>query len=298
MFDLHFHSDASDGEANLQTVAAAIAAHPELRRVALTDHDAIAASTRLAAEEARAWVGAELTSQTGSRRIDLLALGVRPDDAVLNDYLARRVVERRERFALFGQLLRARGWTFDPPAAVWDRPQLAQPHVVQELRRHPENIERLLALGVPAQAPVGVDDSIYATVLDELRPQIRLQTESAVLSGPQLVPMIQAAGGLAIVAHPWISPYQFGKQTRASARRLLAPLLRAGVDGLELWHSDQRDPAVLAELQALASKHHLLLSGGSDDHTADLHYLGTAVPDEPEAEAALEGLERAWRQRQ
>lgn len=298
MFDLHFHSDASDGEASFATVLAVTAAHRELRRLALTDHDAIEPGIRLAELDSRVWIGAELTSYTSGRRIDLLALGVRPDDAALNGYLAARVGSRRQRFALFGEALRHDGWIFAPPDAVWAKPQLAQPHLVAELRRHGENRSRLRRLGVPEQAPIGADDPIYAVVLEPLRPAVAAISEIAVPEGPAMVAMIHAAGGLAVVAHPWISPYERGGLEFAAARAALAPLLAAGLDGLELWHPDQRDAPAMAELADLAARHGLLVSGGSDDHTPGLIYLGSAVPASATAARALEGLERAWRRRQ
>jgi hypothetical protein len=217
VFDLHFHSTESDGAASFETVVAAAAAHHELARLALTDHDSIVASSRLTQIDDRAWVGAELTSFTGRRRIDLLALGVRPDDRPLLDYLARRVTERRDRFALFGELLRGDGWAFDPPAEVWARPQLASPHVVAEIRRQQANHERLTEMGIPLAADIGSGDPIYDRLLDPLGPEVRRRTESAVLEGPAAIAMIRRAGGLAIVAHPWISPYDRGEQTRSSA---------------------------------------------------------------------------------
>lgn len=297
MFDLHFHSDASDGEASFGTVLAATKAHSELRRFALTDHDAIAAAIELAELDDRAWVGAELTSYTDGRRIDLLALGVRPDDQVLNNYLVERVRSRRRRFDLFGELLMAEGWIFAPPDAVYAKPQLAQPHVVTELRRHPQNWARLAELGVPLRAPIGSDDPIYAVVLGPLRPQIEAVTEAAVPDGPAMVAMIAAAGGLSVVAHPWISPYDRGRTETAIARSALASLIAAGLDGLELWHPDQQDPAVLTELSDLAASYQLLVSGGSDDHTETLAHLGSAAPPSDVAEVALARLEAAHKKR-
>jgi predicted metal-dependent phosphoesterase TrpH len=297
MFDLHFHSDASDGEATFAAVLAAIATHSELRRFALTDHDAIAAAITLADHDNRAWIGAELTSFTQGLRMDLLALGVRPDDAALNDYLAGRVTSRRARFALFGQLLAAQGWVFEPPDEVWSKPQLARPHVVAELRRHAANRVRLAGLGVPSEPPGIGDDPIYAAVLEPLQSQIQSVTETDILDGPALVAMIRNAGGLAILAHPWISPYDLGRRASGPARALLMPLLAAGLDGLELWHPDQRDPAVAAEIAKVIADHGLLASGGSDDHTPDLGYLETMAPGDDIAVAALERLEQAWRAR-
>ena len=301
MFDLHFHSDASDGEANLETVIAAIAARPDLELVCLADHDALAASARLATAEPRAWVGIELTSFTSGLRADLLALNVAPDDKPLTAYLAIRVAERRARFALFGELLRADGWAFEPPAAIWAKPQLASPHVVAELRRTGENTARLEALGVPAsftRNEAGVDDPIYPRLLDAYDAQIKARTETGVGRTEDLIGLVHAAGGLAVVAHPWVSVYKGGQTPKTRARRILADLATAGLDGLELWHHDQTSiPAAQAELRAVALKHDLLLTGGSDDHSRELEFLGQVVPPEIDGRPYLERIRAAARRR-
>lgn len=297
MFDLHLHSDASDGEAPAAIVAAAIAARRDLVRVALTDHDTVTPSLALVAIEPRAWVGAELTSYVGSCRIDMLALGVRPDDTTLTGYLATRAGERRARFALFGDLLRAQGWIFDPPPGVWARAQLAQPHVVSELRRHEANLALLTTLGIGRNLEEGVDDPVYSQILGPLSPVIRARTETSVSESPALVGLIHAAGALAVVAHPWISAYEEGKAGIALGRQRLSAIIAAGVDALEIWHPSQ-DEFARAELTTVVEANGLLVTGGSDDHSPDLRWLGTAVPHGAYAAAALEGLEKAWLRRQ
>ena len=302
MFDLHFHSLASDGLASLDTVAAAVAARPDLALVALTDHDYLDYSIALASREPRAWTGVELISQIGSRRLDILGLNVRPDDRDLTRYLETRVIERRARFALYGELLRAAGWTFDPPAAIFARTQLAAPHVVAELRRQPVNEARLAALGIPVpdrSAPVNSDDDkpIYKLILNPLSPLIKARTETAVASCVDIIGLIHRAGGLAIVAHPWISPYDEGRQTKTKARRLLLELIGAGLDGLELWHHDQTAPAVQAEISQFAAAQGLLVSAGSDDHSLDLQHLGTALPAEIDGRPLLDKIRAAARRR-
>jgi len=297
MFDLHFHSDASDGEASLETVIAALAARPELELVCLADHDALSASAELAQVEPRAWVGIELTSMAGPRRVDLLALNVRPDYASLNAYLATRVTERRARFALFGQLLRSEGWIFEPPPEIWAKPQLAQPHVVAELRRHKVNLDRFENLGIPRQfenGAVGEDDPIYPRLLDGYDSIIKAQTETAVGRTEDLIALTHAAGGLAVVAHPWVNVYERGTANRIEARRILTALVEAELDGLELWHHDQTcNPAAQAELTAFAQEHDLLLTGGSDDHSPDLEFLGSALPAEVDGRPYLDRIRAA-----
>ena len=266
MFDLHFHSTASDGEATL-AVLRGVLAQSGLAGYALADHDYLASSVALAEGDTRAWTGIELAIDAGRFRIDVLALNVRPDNAVLNDYLVRRQAERQARFTLFGELLRERGWAFDPLPSVYDNPLLAQPHVVAELRRQPANMARLIKIG----ARDG-DTAIY----HELQPLgniIRARVEGAMLGPQAAFAMIHAAGGLASLAHPIFKPFEEG---RAKAQRLIAEWATAGLDGIEVFHPNQEE-AFRTELLELAQKHHLLVGAGSDDHTAEASFIGSQL---------------------
>jgi predicted metal-dependent phosphoesterase TrpH len=74
-------------------------------------------------------------------------------------------------------------------------------------------------------------------------------------SPAEVVGIIHEAGGLASLAHPGL------------VRRddLIAPLARAGLDALEVRHSDH-DEAMEARYRALARDLGLLVTGGSDYH--------------------------------
>jgi hypothetical protein len=205
MFDLHFHSRASDGKADFATVRTAVRAHPELVLLALTDHDAIADSERLAKLEPRAWVGAELTGFVGPTRVDILGLNLRPDHPELLSHLATRTKARRERFTLFGLLLRQAGRIFEPEADTLASPQLGLPHVARELRRHPDNYRALREAGLApdeANARAGDGhDAIYPLLLEPLDILVATRMTVGPTSGVDLIGLVHRAGGLALVAH-------------------------------------------------------------------------------------------------
>lgn len=71
----------------------------------------------------------------------------------------------------------------------------------------------------------------------------------------QLIELIHAAGGIAVWAHPYYS------------RRdgLIEPLLDAGLDGLECFHS-QFDEDTSSHYQEMAHENDLIVTGGSDFH--------------------------------
>jgi 3',5'-nucleoside bisphosphate phosphatase len=66
------------------------------------------------------------------------------------------------------------------------------------------------------------------------------------------------AGGVAVLAHP-------GRLAAAERDRVVGEALEAGVDGLEVWHS-QHDADLRRSLAALVERRGLLATGGSDYH--------------------------------
>ena len=296
MFDLHFHSNLSDGAASLSTIASVIAARPDLTLVALADHDRVDGSIKLADHERRAWVAAELTAFADRCRVDILALNVDPTNSRLTSYLSARASERVARFMVFGKLLRRDGWTFEPD--IPPEEQLTNAHVAAEIRRRENNHGRLTQIGVPISAPGrGERDMLYPRLLDGYGPEISSLVPTSVLSSAEAVVMIRAAGGLSVVAHPWVQPYGRGNSTKARAHRILDSLVAAGLDGIEIWHPQQNDPAVQSELRAYALPHNLLLTAGSDDHSADAGYIGSTLPPLAEAPALLDRIVTAARTR-
>jgi hypothetical protein len=299
-FDLHLHSRASDGAADLATLRASIAARPELALVALADHDTIADSVTLAATCPRALTAVELTAELrgptrGRSAPHLLGYGFDPADPGLIAYLETRSAERQARIQAWSERLTALGLRFEIDPVVAATSAVGKSQVVAELRRHPEN----LALLPPAPSEVGVSDPIYTNLLkrggaadiDDLVP-------SALLPLPEAIALLHGAGGLAILAHPRVSLYELGQDRRRADWRagaiwartqLRAWATEPGLDGLEVF-TPRQDPEFVAELLAMAGELDLLVSAGSDDHSADLADLGTAF----EGATASESQTEAW----
>jgi predicted metal-dependent phosphoesterase TrpH len=76
------------------------------------------------------------------------------------------------------------------------------------------------------------------------------------MSPEEAVELIHAAGGVAVMAHPGLVADYLG---------VLERLIAAGLDGIEYNHP--RNPTTVREnVRALAIKHDLILTGGSDFH--------------------------------
>jgi predicted metal-dependent phosphoesterase TrpH len=246
--DLHAHSAISDGtDSPAGLVAAAAAAGLDV--VALTDHDTFdglpEALAAAGAAGVRVLPGIELSAEAGGVSVHLLGYGCRADDSALLDELALIRRGRSGRIPAMLAALAALGMPLDAGllarvsgnATSIGRPHLADALVAQGyVADRTEAFDKYLADDGPAFVPR------YAAPL-----------ESA-------IGLIRAAGGVAVIAHPW------GRVSRGVLpEHYLAELAGRGLDGIEVDHNDH-DPATRDELRALAGRHGLLVTGSSDYH--------------------------------
>jgi predicted metal-dependent phosphoesterase TrpH len=70
-----------------------------------------------------------------------------------------------------------------------------------------------------------------------------------------VIELVHRAGGVAVLAHPGMS----------FPEAVLAELVASGLDGLEVFHPAHL-PSQIEHYMQLASRHELLITGGSDSH--------------------------------
>lgn len=88
----------------------------------------------------------------------------------------------------------------------------------------------------------------------------------------EIIDAIHEAGGIAVLAHPGFY----------NNFELLEELIPYGLDGVEVWHPENT-PEQQEHLKAIAAKHSLVMTGGSDFHGAYNAYplrVGEYGPDE------------------
>jgi predicted metal-dependent phosphoesterase TrpH len=241
--DLHLHSNRSDG---LLEPAAVIDAAQDagLRAVALTDHDTLSGieeAQQAATEIGLPFVpGIEFSCYDDSGSTHLLGYFIDPGHAELAEYLARARELRVERAREIVRKLNGLGADVtleDVKAQASEQGLIARPHVARALvaggwvQSYNEAFYRFIAAGQPAYVPTWR------------------------MSPAEGVSRIQAAGGLAILAHG-------GKSHSESAIRALVD---AGLDGLETLHPEH-GPYEVRRLRRLVAQHGLLETGGSDWH--------------------------------
>lgn len=239
------HTTASDGRLTPSDLVERCAS-AGLTTIAVTDHDTVGAvdetTTLAAARGMRVVPGVEITAVDEGRDVHVLAYFVEHRDEAFVAFLGRQRTAREERAREIGHRLAALGVPIDIDALVQQAhatpgTAIARPWLARELVRAghvasvQEAFDRYLAQGQPAFVQ---------------------------RTGPSpfdVVELIHAAGGIASMAHPGV--------TRKD--HLIAPLAEAGLDAIEVYHSDHA-PDVREHYRALAATLGLVTSGGSDFH--------------------------------
>ena len=241
--DLHLHTNVSDGRLSPTDVVKKVVA-AGLGFFSITDHNSIAgqheAKEAVPAGGPRCIYGVELSAQpNGAEELHVLGYGFDPaDDGLLA--MCRQLTQRKK------DQLRA---------------------IVMELRLQGVDVyESELAFGdddnyvgrpVLAELLVrkGVVRSMNQAFVRHLRPDTQTYVPMVLTPVKDVIEAIQAAGGLAVLAHPTID----------TVDRWLAPLAELGLDGIETYR-----PALSGNEQLYvekAAEHFgIFVTGGSDSH--------------------------------
>ncbi len=244
MIDLHAHTRASDGsDTSAELVEAAARAGVQV--LAVTDHDtvdgvaaALRAGPRLGIE---VLPGCEITGEVGGRVVHLLAYG----EGLLAPGAVDRVVavrrERAERNRRVGAKLEAlTGVGYRHALELAGGAALSRAHFARALVQRgavadvAEAFDRYLSNGRPAYVPA---------------PSLPVEEALA---------LVHALGGVVVLAHP-------GRLAAGEQGQVVAAAVAAGIDGIEVWHS-QHDAGAQRHWLTTAARHGLLATGGSDYH--------------------------------
>ncbi|MFT4189351.1 MAG: PHP domain-containing protein [Aeromicrobium sp.] len=247
--DLHTHSNRSDGTdtpAQLVRNAAEVA---RLDIVALTDHDATTGwdEAQAAADQAgiRLVKGIEISTRYDGESVHLLGYEFDPSDAALLAELDRVLGGRDSRLpAMLAKLAEHGVHITEEDVAEFRGTAVAsgRPHIA----------DAMVAKGYVASR-----DEAFAGWLDQ---DGKAYVDRYAAPLVEAVRLLKAAGGKAVVAHPW---------SRGSARVLtpevFATLAEAGLDGIEVDHNDH-DERARRGLRAVAADLDLVVTGSSDYH--------------------------------
>lgn len=245
--DLHTHSTASDGS-DTPRMLIEKAIQNQVGFLALTDHDTMAGISDAFAAAVGYPItflqGVELSTHFTGKEMHLLGYGVERTSSFQHfldemvDSRNRRNQKMLDKFHNLGIEL-----TLDEIKAkaggeeIFSRPHFAQVLVEKGIVPTRQDAFTLyLAEGAACYVPresISYQDCIQA---------------------------ILRAGGVPVLAHPFLL-----QPSLSTLKTMIPQLMSAGLQGLEVWHSDHPN-SMQQEYASLAEEFHLIPTGGSDYH--------------------------------
>ncbi len=257
MIDLHAHTTCSDGtDSPLALVKKAAASG--ITVLGVTDHDSTSGWTEATSAlhgNLQLALGAEVSClTTDGISVHMLGLLFDGENQALQQLLSDSRDTRIPRMKKMIENLQAAGYEIsleDVQAATPDGATVGRPH---------------LADALVAKKIVKSRDEAFTDLLHNNSP---FYVSHFAPTPEDAIKAIRVAGGVAVIAHPFAS--RRGQTLDANA---FAPLVAAGLNGIEVFHRDQSADERL-QLLAVASELGLVVTGSSDYHgTGKLNQLG------------------------
>ena len=243
--DLHIHTTASDGTATPEEVVRE-ASRLGLAAIAITDHDTAAGYERAAAEAEKTGLevvpGIEISTKYGGA-VHILGYYIDVASPALQEVLDWIVHDRDERNEKMCELMRADGIDI----------------TYGEMRERFGEV-----IGRPHFAEILIEHGLAKDMRDAFDRYVekgrKYYQGRHFLSIERSIELIRAAGGTAVLAHP----FQY-RLDDAGLRDLIEHCMESGLEGMECRYSGY-DAAMSGYLEQLAAEYGLLMTGGSDFH--------------------------------
>jgi len=256
-YDLHSHTKYSDGSLSAQALIA-LAIEWGITHLAITDHDTVQAHLQLAennnsyaTEKINIIKGIELSSQWNNMGVHIVGLNIDIHSTAITTAVNHQTRLRIERVKTIAKKLLQRGFPDITQGAkiLAGDGQVGRPHIAQHM----------------------VDEGLVSSVGQAFNKYLGAGKVGDISSvWPDLecvVEWINAAGGVAVLAHP--SRY---KMTRTKRRRLMADFSDAGGQAIEVCAGNQV-PGVAEEMAAVCDEFGFHASVGSDFHNPDYKWV-------------------------
>ena len=276
MIDLHAHTTCSDGtDSPLALVKKAAASG--ITVLGVTDHDSTAGwaeATSALHGSLHLALGAEVSClTTDGISVHMLGLLFDGENQALQQLLSDSRDTRIPRMKKMIENLQGAGYEIsleDVQASTPEGATIGRPH---------------LADALVAKKIVKSRDEAFTELLHNDSP---FYVSHFAPTPEDAIKAIRAAGGVAVIAHPFAS-----RRGQTLDARAFAPLVAAGLNGIEVFHRDQSADE-RTQLLAVASELELVVTGSSDYHgTGKLNQLGENTT----AQAEWERLESMANQR-
>jgi len=256
-YDLHSHTKYSDGSLSAQALIE-LAIEQGITHLAITDHDTVQAHLQLtennniyATEKIKIIKGIELSSQWNNMGVHVVGLNIDIHSTAITAAVKHQTQLRIERVKTIAKKLLQRGFPDITQGAMIlaGDGQVGRPHIAQHM----------------------VDEGLVSSVGQAFNKYLGAGKVGDISSvWPDLecvVEWINAAGGVAVLAHP--SRY---KMTRTKRRRLMADFSDAGGQAIEVCAGNQM-PGVAEEMAAVCDEFGFHASVGSDFHNPDYKWV-------------------------
>lgn len=253
IIDLHAHSTFSDGSCTPTELVEIASKTPNLKAVALTDHDSINGLDEFfqAGEkypELELISGVEVSTLYGNKELHFVGLFIDHHNEDLIKFLDNLKKERLDRNILMAKRLFSLGYEIDYNELAYHKDDsLGRVHFAKYIMEK-------------------YDFPDIQSVFDQLLKQGKSAFVKRDLPLPSdAIKVINNAGGIAIWAHPI---YQERSHARSYARRIIKKLKPFGLNGIECYYS-MFSPNQTNALLEIAESQEVLASGGSDFHGAN-----------------------------
>lgn len=243
--DLHLHSDCSDGALPPKAVVA-LAAKARLPVISLTDHDTVCGVKEAAEAAATAGIkcvaGIEFSAY-GTTEVHILGYNVPYADPSFCAELEKLVVLRCRRNEEMVKKLKSQGIRLDP----------------KELFKGGIKGRQYIASLLYEQGYVRSKAEAFDKYIGANKPCFVKANRISVIDA---VKLILDYGGIPVIAHP------MRYAERLALEPFIGDLAAEGLRGIELYYPNQRAEDTRL-LKAIAERHKLIVTGGSDFHSVE-----------------------------
>lgn len=256
--DLHMHTLYSDGALTPREVLE-MRVKEGYQLLAITDHDGIEGSVygeKYADEFGIEYIsGIEFDSEDDlGKDIHMLGYGFDPDHPAFNLAIGKILKQRNDRNNRFLKALNEKGYniSYDELYAVNEGRFMGKPTFATVLIK---------------KGFVKSHSEAFNTIFRD--PDIR-KIKKDTLQTKEVIDIIHAAGGLAVLAHPMEQRHleETFEEFKPRMYEILDRMIDYGIDGLECHHPSA-DPVQQEMLVAFANEHGLMITEGSDFHSHD-----------------------------
>jgi predicted metal-dependent phosphoesterase TrpH len=249
--DFHSHTFESDGSLSPADLARRMRDRG-VRVFSITDHDTTRAYAGLEVDFAAVVPGIEINTTWNENDVHVLGYRVPlADDSLLGRTIAENRAFRRERFSRMVAGVNAAGYALDEAevlAEAEDSDALGRPHIAKALVR---------------SGQIKDVDTAFREVLSRGKPGYM---PSNYITPARAIAVILESGGVPVLAHPG----------RLKDLTIIDELAEQGLAGLEVFYP-AHDASQRAHFRAIADRHGLLMTAGSDFHDPTLNARGVGM---------------------